>query len=165
MGVLRLNVAMLLTFVDIQKHIDASWFKSDAKLRNQAADIIWNGIQLFRENKVRRYRSHTGKLVKKPSPSHQTSFGRYDQEPARVILISAICRAWMVGVAHVPSLNNKNEYDSAFMTFALHILAAEGIGHIHKHLEEYWSIRKHEWLKNSTEPEKWRLSGGSETNT
>ena len=161
---LRLNVAMPLTYVDIQEHIDASGFKSDTKLRNQAADIIWNGIQLFRDNKVRRYRSHTGKLVKKPSPSHQTSFGRYDQEPARVILISAICRAWMVGVAHVPTLNNKNEYDSAFMTFALHILAAEGIGHIHKHLEEYWSIRKHEWLKNSTEPEKWRLSGGSETN-
>jgi len=97
-------------------------------------------------------------------PSHQTSMGRYDQEPARVILISAICRAWIVGVDHEPTLNNKKEYDSAFMTFGLHILALEGIGHIHQHLEKYWSIRKHEWLKNITEPEKWRLSGGSETN-
>ena len=164
MGVLRLNTKMPLTYVDIQKHIDASGFKSDAKLRVQAADIIWNGIQLFRENKNRRYRSYKDKLIRKPLPSHQTSMGRYDQEPARVILISAICRAWIIGVDHELTLNNKNEYDSAFMTFALHILASEGVGHIHKHLEEYWSIRKHEWLKNTTEPEKWRLSGGSETN-
>jgi hypothetical protein len=34
----------------------------------------------------------------------------------------------MVGVDHEPTLNNKKEYDSAFMTFALHILALEGIG-------------------------------------
>ena len=161
---LRLNDGMPLTCVEIQKHIDVSGFKSDANLRAQATYIIWNGIQLFRENKNRRYRSHKDKLIKKPLPSHKTSMGRYDQEPARVILISAICRAWIVGVDHEPTLNNKKEYDSAFMNFALHILASEGIGHIHKHLDEYWSIRKHEWLNNSTEPEKWRLSGGSETN-
>jgi hypothetical protein len=161
-GVLRLNVAMPLTYAKIQEHIDLSGFKSDANLRAQAADIIWNGIQLFRENKDRRYRSHTGKLVKKPSSSHQTSIGRYDQEPARVILISAISHAWTIGVGRAPTLNNKNHSDSPFMTFAVHILGAEGVGHIHQRLEEYWSIRKHEWLKNSEEPEKWRLSGGSE---
>ena len=161
---MRLNDGMPLTYVEIQKHIDVSGFKSDAKLRAQAGEIIWNGIQLFREYKIRRYRSHKDKLIKKPLPPHQTSMGRYEQEPARVIFISAICRAWMVGVDHEPTLNNKKDYDSAFMTFALHILASEGIGHIHKHLEEYWSIRKHEWLKNTTEPEKWRLSGGSESN-
>lgn len=161
---MRLNDGMPISHEELKQHIYQSNFKSDERLRTQALEIIWNGIQLFRENKDRRYRSHTGKLVKKPSPSHQTSIGRYDQEPARVILISAICRAWIVGVSHVATLNNKKEYDSAFMTFALHILASEGIGHIHKHLEEYWSIRKQEWLNNSTELEKWRLSGGSETN-
>ena len=162
---MRLNIGMPISHEELKQHIHQSGFISEERLRTQALEIIWNGIQLFRENKDRRYRSHTGKLVKKPLPFHQTSIGRYDQEPARVILISAICRAWMVGVAHVPTLNNKKDYDSAFMTFALHILASEGIGHIHKHLEEYWSIRKYEWLKNSTELEKWRLSGGSETNT
>ena len=161
---MRLNVAMPLTYVDIQEHIDASGFKSDAKLRTQAADIIWNGIQLFRENKKRKYMSHTGKLVTKPSPTHTVPVGRPDQKQIRTILISAICRAWIVGSDIELTLNHKKEYDSSFMTFALHILASEGIGHIHKHLEEYWSIRKHEWLKNTTEPEKWRLSGGSETN-
>lgn len=161
---LRLNDGMPISHEELKQHIHQSGFNADEWVRTKALEIIWNGIQLFRENKIRRYRSHKDKLIKKPLPSHQTSIGRYDQEPARVILISAICRAWMVGVDHEPTLNNKKEYDSAFMTFALHILALEGIGHIHKHLEEYWSIRKHEWLNNSTEPEKWRLSGGSETN-
>ena len=123
MGELRLNIDMTTTYAKVQELIDQSGFKSDTKLRVQAADIIWNGIQLFRENKIRRYRSHKDKLIKKPLPSHQTSMGRYDQEPARVILISAICRAWIIGVDHELTLNNKNEYDSAFMTFALHILA------------------------------------------
>ena len=161
---MRLNDGMPISLDDLKDHIRKSSFMPNAICHRQAAEIIWNGIQLFRENKNRRYRSHKDKLIKKPLPSHQTSMGRYDQEPARVILISAICRAWIIGVDHELTLNNKNEYDSAFMTFALHILALEGVGHIHKHLEEYWSIRKHEWLKNTTEPEKWRLSGGSETN-
>ena len=104
---LRLNIGMPLTYVEIQKHIDVSGFKSDASLRAQAADIIWNGIQLFRENKTRQYMSHTGKLVKKPSASHVTSIGRNDQEPARIILISAICQAWIIGVGRAPTLNNK----------------------------------------------------------
>ena len=163
MGVLRFNVAMPITYVNVQKLINQSGFKSDAKLRVQAADIIWNGVQLFRENKTRQYISHTGKLIKKPSPSHATSIGRNDQESVRVILISAICQAWMIGVGQPPTLNNKKHIDSPFMTFAVHILGAEGVGHIHQRLEEYWSIRKYEWLENSTESEKWRLSGGSET--
>ena len=164
MGVLRLNVGMAMTLDELKHHIHHSGFIADDRLRGQAADIIWNGLLLFRENKKRKYMSHTGKLVNKPSRTHTVPTGRPDQKQIRTILISAICRAWMVGVDHEPTLNNKKEYDSAFMTFALHILALEGIGHIHKHLEEYWSIRKHEWLNNSTEPEKWRLSGGSETN-
>ena len=160
---MRLNSGMPISHEELKQHIHQSAFSADERLRTQALEIVWNGIQLFRENKVRRYRSHKDKLIKNPLPSHQTLMGRYDQESARVILISAICRAWIIGVDREPTLNNKKEYDSAFMTFALHILASEGIGHIHKHLEKYWSIRKLDWLKNSTELEKWRLSGGSET--
>ena len=104
------------TYAKVQELIHQSGFKSDTKLRVQAADIIWNGIQLFRENKNRRYRSYKDKLIRKPLPSHQTSMGRYDQQPARAIFISAICRAWIIGVDHELTLNNKNEYDSAFMT-------------------------------------------------
>ncbi len=153
-----------MTYKKIQDLINQSGFESNAEFRVQAADIIWNGVQLFRENKQRRYISHTGKIVKKPSASHQTSIGRYNQEPARVILISAICRAWLLGVGQEPTLNHKKQNDTAFMTFALHILGEEDVGHIHQHLEAYWSKRKQEWLKNIIEPEKWRLSGGSEPN-
>jgi len=56
---------MPTTYANIQELIDQSGFKSDTKLRVQAAEIIWNGIQLFRENKNRRYRSHKDKLIKK----------------------------------------------------------------------------------------------------
>ena len=146
---MRLNVGMPISIEDLKQHIHQSGFKADDRLRAQTLEIMWNGLLLFRENKKRKYMSHTGKLVSKPSPTHSVPTGRPDQKQIRTILISAICRAWMVGVEHEPTLNNKKEYDSAFMTFALHILALEGIGHIHKHLEEYWSIRKHEWLKNS----------------
>ena len=145
---MRLNVGMPITYANVQELIDQSGFKTDPKFRVQAANIIWNGIQVFRENKTRKYMSHTGKLVKKPLPSHQTSMGRYDQEPARVILISAICQAWIIGVGQTPTLNNKKQNDTAFMTFAVHILGTEGVGHIHQHLEEYWSIRKQEGSKN-----------------
>ena len=164
MGVLRLNVGMPISVEELKQHIHQSGFKADARLRAQALEIIWNGLMLFRQNKKRKYMSHKEKLVNKPSPTHTVLQGRHDQTEIRTVLISAICRAWIIGTDIQLTLNHKKDYDSAFMTFALHILASEGIGHIHKHLEGYWSIRKHEWLKNSTEPEKWRLSGGSESN-
>jgi hypothetical protein len=155
---------MTLTHKKIQDLINQSGFEFNAALRVQATNIIWEGVQLFRENEKRSYKSHTGKSIKKPSSSHQTTIGRYNQGPARSILISAICRAWLIGVGHKPTLNHKKQNDTPFTTFAIHIMGEEGIGHIHQHLEEYWSTRKKEWLKNTAEPEKWRLSGGSEPN-
>ena len=104
--------------------------------------IINNGIELFREYEKNWYYSHTGKKVKKPSPIHKTKIGRHDQTEARTILISALCRAWMAGTEEAPTLNHKTGYDSDFFKFAQRILALEGIGNIHTHLEEYWSIRK-----------------------
>jgi hypothetical protein len=162
-GVLRLNGGMPISHEELKQHIHKSGFNSDERLRTHALEIIWNGLLLFRANKKRKYMSHTDKLVNKPSPTHTAPQGRHDQTEIRAVLISAICRAWIVGTNLELTLNNKRDYDSAFMTFSLHILASEGIGHIHKHLEKYWSIRKLDWLKNSTELEKWRLSGGSET--
>ena len=156
-----LNVGMPMTLEDVKDHIRVSSFLPDAKRRRQSAEIVWNALTLFRENKTRKYVSHTGKLIKKTSPTHAAPMGRYDQRDIRTVLISAICRAWIVGTSQNPTLNRKRDFDSAFMTFAHYILAAEGIGHIHQHLEEYWSRRKAELLKNNLEAEKWRLSGGS----
>lgn len=110
--------------------------------RKQVNAIIMKGLEQFREYEKNWYYSHTGKKVKKPSPTHNTKIGRYDQTDARTILISALCRAWMVGFDEAPTLNHKTDYDSDFFKFAQNILALEGIGNIHAHLEEYWSIRK-----------------------
>jgi hypothetical protein len=112
------------------------------KKREAAAVIITIGLEQFREYEKNWYYSHTGKKIKKPRPSHTTKIGRYDQKGARTILISALCRAWMVGTGKEPTLNHKTGYDSDFFKFAQNIMALEGIGNIHTHLEEYWSIRK-----------------------
>ena len=158
---LVLNIGMPITLDDLKDHIRKSSFKPNAKCHRQATEIIWNALILFRDNKKRKWKNHTGNLISKPLPSHNVPIGRYDQTEIRTVLISAICRAWIVGTSHKPTLNRKRDPDSAFMAFASYILACEGIGHIHPHLEEYWSRRKAELLKNSLEAEKWRLSGGS----
>ena len=63
----------------------------------------------------------------------------------------------MTGFDEAPTSNNKPEHDSAFFMFALNILAQEGIGNFHAHLEEYWSIRK-KTVEKGIKPQKGRLS-------
>jgi hypothetical protein len=116
--------------------------------RQIAHDIAWHGIEQFREFANKKYYSHTGKIIKKPLSSHQTTQGRYNQAGARTILISALARAWMAGFDSPPTLNHKHDYDSPFARFATRIFGHEGIGKPHAHLEEYWSTRKAEWQKN-----------------
>ena len=115
---------------------------------------IWNGVELFREYRSPRYCSTRIKLgtatthpeiitkrVKRPLPSHNAKPGRYDQTGARTILISAICRAWIVGFHSAPTLNHKKHKDTDFVKFASEILYCEHIGKPHRHLEQYWSTR------------------------
>lgn len=116
--------------------------------RQAVHDIAWHGIEEFRECSSQKYYSHTGKIIKKPLSSHKTTQGRYNQASARTILISALARAWMAGFDSAPTLNHKHDYDSPFAKFVIPILGYEGIGKPHEHLEEYWSTRKEEWLKN-----------------
>jgi hypothetical protein len=51
-------------------------------------------------------------------------------------LISAICRAWIIGTDIQLTLNHKKDYDSEFMNFATYIMIKEGIGKVHEKLEE-----------------------------
>jgi len=162
-GGVRLNVGMPISHEELKQHIHQSGFNAEERLRTQALDIIWNGLQLFRANKKRKYMSHTGKLVNKPSPTHAAPQGRHDQTEIRTVLISAICRAWIIGTDIQLTLNHKKDYDSDFMSFASYIMSKEGIGRVHDKLEKYWSRRKADWIKNTNDEEKWRLSGGSET--
>jgi hypothetical protein len=55
----------------------------------------------------------------------------------------------MKGFDEEPKLNHRNNDDTAFFWFAMQIMAREGIGNIHAHLEEYWSIRKNTWQQNT----------------
>ena len=136
---------MPLTQAMIRAEVHLARFPLDR--RDIVVDVIWQGVLLFRQYKVRSYTSHTGKKIKKPGPSHNAEAGRNDQHGARTILISALCRAWLNGF-EAASLNHKNTNDTAFMIFATQILAKEGIGKIHQHLETYWSTRKKEWAAN-----------------
>jgi len=147
---------MAITRAQLQEAIGNAKFP--LQKRQIVEDLVWNGLELFRQYKTQRYTSHTGKLVKKPLPSHKTSIGRYDQTGARTILISALCRAWLEKGTGIPTLNHKNDLMSEFHHFAQEVMAREGIGKIQQHLEKYWSTRAKEWGIN----EKGRLSGGSE---
>jgi hypothetical protein len=64
-GVLRLNDGMPISHEVLKQYIHQSGFNADERLRAQALEIIWNGIQLFRENKILRFRSNKDKLIKK----------------------------------------------------------------------------------------------------
>ena len=152
---------MPMALEDLKQHIHQSEFMTDERLRAHSVEIVWNALLLFREHKTRKYMSHTEKLVKKSSPTHVASMGRPDQKEIRTVLISAICRAWIIGSGLKLTLNNKKDYDSKFMSFAAYILSCEGIGRVHEKLEQYWSQRKSDWKKNMADEEKWRLSGGS----
>jgi hypothetical protein len=127
------------------------------ELREQIFDLVWTGLERFREYKVPGYYGYRTSIkankssghvlpkaepIKKPKPEHHAPIGRYDQTGARTILVSALCRAWMIGFDKSPTLNHKHDPDSEFALFATDVMAFEGIGKIHEHLEEYWSIRK-----------------------
>jgi len=116
--------------------------------REYVVGIVMLGLENYRAGKTRRYVSHTGKIVKKPKGAHAAPVGRTNQTQARTILISALCRAWIHAMNQKPTLNHKAGFDSPFFRFAQSVMGAEGIGNIHRHLEEYWSIRKKTWLDN-----------------
>ena len=110
--------------------------------------VISEGLKGFREYSTRRYRRHTGKLIKKPQSHHTALIGRYSQAQARAVLFTALCRAWRRGMGTEPTLNNREDPDSPFFRFAQQVLVHEGVGDIHAHLEQYWSDRKKTVLNN-----------------
>jgi hypothetical protein len=125
---------------ELQDAIRVAGFPPEA--RNFVFKIVSSALSNYREYSVLRYRSHTGKLIKKAGRNHNVKLGRYDQAAARSILISALCRAWLQGMRQPPTLNHKNGPASSFEIFAHSVMATLGIGKVHQHLEEYWSHRK-----------------------
>ncbi len=132
---------MTISAQDLQKCIHLAGFPMEK--RTQVTDIITQGLIAFREHRERwYYSSATGKKIKKPTQAHNAPAGRHDQSGARTMLISALCRAWLLGFDRKPTLNNKNDRDTDFSKFAMEVMEIEGIGRAHQYLEEYWSLRK-----------------------
>jgi hypothetical protein len=113
--------------------------------RSQGEVIVWTAIEQAREYRTQGYYDHTGKLAKKPTAAHRAARGRPPEDQIRTILISAMCRAWILAFDSKPTLNSKRGPPSTFESFAIDVLPREGFGKIHEHLEEYWSQRKAAW--------------------
>ena len=110
--------------------------------QSQVIGMVVQAIALFKEYESPRYYSGKSKKIKRPQQWHSSAKGRYNQRDVRTILISGLTRAWAVGTGTKATINNKNYPDSPFVMFATDIFRLLNIGNIHKHLEEYTSIRK-----------------------
>ena len=137
---------MPITPTQLQDCIHQAGFPIDT--RPQVVEIVTQGVQNFRDYKTRSYYGSRGKSINKPTAAHTPPAGRHNQKGARTLLISALCRAWITGFQQRPTLNNKKESDSPFFSFAVQVMALEGIGKIHVHLEAYWTERKKTWVGN-----------------
>ncbi len=137
---------MPITPTQLQSSIHAAGFPSET--RPTVIAIVTQGLQGYRDYKTRSYYGSKGKAIKKPTAAHHPPAGRHDQTGARTILISALCRAWVEGFGQAPTLNSKTDPDTPFFNFAMQVMALEGVGKIHEHLETYWSQRKKTWQEN-----------------
>jgi hypothetical protein len=116
--------------------------------QSQVIDTVAQGIALFKEHESSSYYSSSGRKIKRPKQYHNPITGRYNQRDARTVLISALARAWLIGTGKKARINNKNHRDSPFVMFATEVFRLLGIGNMHKHLEEYTSVRKTTWNEN-----------------
>mgnify|MGYP000202118511 CR=1 FL=1 len=139
---------MPITPEQLKSCVHAAGFPLDS--RPKVIEIVEHGLKGYREYKTRSYYGPKGTAIKKPTAAHHPPEGRHDQAGARTLLISALCRAWMEGFGRAPTLNNKKGSDSPFFEFAMRVMAFEGIGKIHQHLEAYWADRKKTWLENDS---------------
>ena len=107
-------------------------------------------IKQYDEYKLPRYYSYPKssdlqaipRLIKRPLKGHSVKKGRYDQEPARIALISSLAVVWIRGTNTKPTVSDKRWDDSPFVTFVIEIFSLVRIGKVHRHLERYVSVRK-----------------------
>ncbi len=121
------------------------------------ANSVCRAIKEFKEYENPRYYNYkkpnkqersyvpTLKKIKRPTKIHFTHKGRYNQENVRVLLISNLSVIWINGKRCKPKINDKRYPDTPFVMFVSDIFRLIGIGNVHKHLEEYTSIRKAAW--------------------
>lgn len=68
--------------------------------------------------------------------------GRQDQKRQRYILLSAICRAWLLGFNEQPIVNKKGNDSRPFVAFVEDIFMGEGIANTIDNIDVYRTHKK-----------------------
>lgn len=108
----------------------------------QIEDILVRAIRVSRL-----YRRRLPKDVFVPElnrwiPHVKEKQGRQDQRRQRYILLSAICRAWLLGFNEQPIVNKKGNDSRPFVTFVEDIFMGEDIANTIDNIDDYRSHKK-----------------------
>ena len=123
----------------VQAAIKSAKFQQNSQ---KAEDILVRAIEDTLDYRANPHASYKGKKVTRISFGTERPAGRKDETLIRAIVISALFRAWLLGLGKSPRINNKGYRPSSFVVFAESILRIAGIGKVVDHLEQYRSYRK-----------------------
>jgi len=129
--------------LEIRAHIAQTKFPSKSRVRIEA--ILVRAIRYYR---VLRGRSQLASTYGAYPNVAKRSRGRPSLKDQRNFLISELFRAWMIGFAKHPIINNKIDGPSKFVKFCEPIMRREGIGRALDHLEQFRAYRKREMQKS-----------------
>ena len=129
--------------LEIRSHIAQSKFPSKSRVRVEA--ILVRAIRYYR---ILRNRLSVAPSEKVYGSRAKRSRGRPNLTKQRNFLISELFRAWMIGFAEYPTINNKIDSSSKFVKFCEPIFRREGIGQALDHLEQFRAYRKREMQKS-----------------
>jgi hypothetical protein len=75
-------------------------------------------------------------------PYGKAKRGRQDQKRQRYILLSAICRSWLLGFNEQPIVNKRGNDSRPFVAFVEDIFMGEGIANTIDNIDDYRTHKK-----------------------
>jgi hypothetical protein len=75
-------------------------------------------------------------------PYRKPKRGRQDQKRHRYILLSAICRSWLLGFNEQPIVNKRGNDSTPFVAFVEDIFMGEGIANTIDNIDDYRTHKK-----------------------
>ncbi len=75
-------------------------------------------------------------------PYGRAKRGRQDQKRQRYILLSAICRSWLLGFNEQPIVNKRGNDSRPFVAFVEDIFMGEGIANTIDNIDDYRTHKK-----------------------
>lgn len=125
----------------IQSRIDLAMRRHGFKQNiQQCEDMIVDAIFVVRHYLAHPHHSYHGKKVTRHSFGTTRPKNR-NQEGTRMYILAVLWRAWMLGTASMPKVNNRNYADTRFVKFAKEVTAIMVMGNVIKNLERYQSCR------------------------